>query len=133
MLRTAKQKGNGSYIQGFNDLILNASANRQALARHKEYIGATKINNFKTSLKSIKHKSLVVFADLQTQIIEELTRDQDLNGNSRQSMELQETPRLQQRAVTPTKVDKTINDDVPCNNHASPEDHTQTVRTIVGR
>ena len=38
------------------------------LARHKEYIGTTEINNFKTTLNNIVDKKLETFANLRTQV-----------------------------------------------------------------
>ena len=78
ILRATAQKGSISYIQRFNNLVLDASAIRQMLAK-LEYIGATENNSFKTSLTNLKYRSHKIFANLHTQIIEELTRDHDLS------------------------------------------------------
>ena len=42
------------------------------------------------------------------------------NTDSRRDGEPQETPRVQQRAVMPTEGDKTINGDIPCEEHTPP-------------
>ena len=51
------------------------------LARHKKDIETTELNNFRTSLINIKHNKFKTFDDLHAQIIEGITRDQDLNTN----------------------------------------------------
>ena len=79
MLRATAQTGCSSYIQRINNLLLEAVAKVQVLATHKEYIGTTEINNFKTSLNNIKHRKSKTFADLHAQNMEGVTRDQDLN------------------------------------------------------
>ena len=79
MLRVVAQIGCSSYIQRVNNLILEAHAKLQLLARHKEEIETTEFNDFRTSLTNIIHRKVKTFADLHAQIIEEISRDQDLN------------------------------------------------------
>ena len=49
------------------------------LARHKEDIETAEFNNFKTSLTNIIHRKVETFADLHAQIMEGITRDQDID------------------------------------------------------
>ena len=79
MLRATAQIGCSTYIQRVNNLILEAHAKLQLLPRHKEDIKTTEFNNFKTYLTNIIHRKVETFADLHAQIIEGITRDQDLD------------------------------------------------------
>ena len=47
MLQVVAQNGCGGYIQKVNNLILEAHAKLQLLARHKEEIGTTEFNDLK--------------------------------------------------------------------------------------
>ena len=124
------QIGCSSYIQRINNLKLEACAKFQVLARHKEDIKTTKLNNFKTSLTNIKHRKYKILADIRAQNTEEI-----INVISK-AKALQDTSRTQQcNTGEPSTQNRNLDTALPTirPDLVTPEEHHDTVEEDHGQ